>query len=382
MTSSPQLFKSFLQGGFECSTHRRRDGHRLDLIASTRHDAFALEDYRAMADFEILTVRDGARWHVIEAQSGRYDFSSVLPMVRAARIVGTQVIWDLHHFGWPDDIDVFSSAFVVRFERFARAFATFLKSETDGLAFLCPVNEMSFLSWAGGEVAYVNPFAKKRGFELKAQLVRATVAAIEAIRDVLPQSRIVICEPAIHIVADPARPQDQAAAEGYRLFQFQALDMLSGRVNPELQGRPEYLEIMGINYYSNNQWIHNGRTLKVGDVLYRPFREIVLEFYRRYGCPLFVSETGIEGDRRPAWLEYVADEVMAARQSGVPVEGICLYPIANHPGWDDDRHCYNGVLDYPDENGHRDVYEPLAREMDKQRKRFAQENFFAQAANA
>ena len=35
---------------------------------------------------------------------------------------------------------------------------------------------------------------------------------------------------------------------------------------------------------------------------------------------------------------------------GVPVEGICLYPIADHPGWDDDRMCPNGLLG-PDPSG-------------------------------
>ena len=35
----------------------------------------------------------------------------------------------------------------------------------------------------------------------------------------------------------------------------------------------------------------------------------------------------------------------------------------NHPGWDDDRHCYNGRWDYADANGRREIYEPLAREL-------------------
>jgi hypothetical protein len=50
----------------------------------------------------------------------------------------------------------------------------------------------------------------------------------------------------------------------------------------------------------------------------------------------------------------------------VPIEGICLYPIVNHPGWDDDRHCHNGLWDYADDQGNREIYEPLARELDIQ----------------
>ncbi len=37
----PGLFRSFFLGGFECSTQRRADGRRLDLIAATRHDQLA-----------------------------------------------------------------------------------------------------------------------------------------------------------------------------------------------------------------------------------------------------------------------------------------------------------------------------------------------------
>jgi len=53
------------------------------------------------------------------------------------------------------------------------------------------------------------------------------------------------------------------------------------------------------------------------------------------------------------------------------VQGVCLYPIVNHPGWDDDRHCYNGLFDYADDWGNREVFEPLANELARQQ-RFAE----------
>jgi hypothetical protein len=42
-------FRSFLMAGFECSSHRRPDGLRLDLVRSTGHAQHALADYRACA---------------------------------------------------------------------------------------------------------------------------------------------------------------------------------------------------------------------------------------------------------------------------------------------------------------------------------------------
>jgi hypothetical protein len=87
------------------------------------------------------------------------------------------------------------------------------------------------------------------------------------------------------------------------------------------------------------------------------------EVYERFNRPLFIAETGIEDAARPAWLRYVGHEARAAIRNGVPLEGICLYPIVNHPGWDDDRHCYNGLWDYADASGDREIYEPLANEL-------------------
>ena len=43
------------------------------------------------------------------------------------------------------------------------------------------------------------------------------------------------------------------------------------------------------------------------------------------------------------------------------VEGICLYPVANHPGWDDDRLCPNGLLGHDPSGGSRSVEWSLAQ---------------------
>ena len=68
--------------------------------------------------------------------------------------------------------------------------------------------------------------------------------------------RIVHTDPLIHVAADPARPQDRAAAAGWRQAQYQAWDMLAGRLEPQLGGSPKHLDILGVNYYPHNQWFH------------------------------------------------------------------------------------------------------------------------------
>ncbi len=371
-TKDISLFKSFFIGGFECSCHRIGSGKRLDLLASTQHDKYVVKDYLRLQKLGISTARSGIRWHLIETSPGYYDFSTVLPMLQAARETGMQVIWDLCHYGWPDDIDIFSSEFIRRFNGFVTAFARLLANETDTIPLLCPMNEISFFSWAGGDKGYINPFQHERGHDLKRQLVLATVEATEAVWNILPQARMVQAEPAINIIPAPDRPEDQAMVEAYRLAQYQAWDMLCGRLEPQLGGQEKYLDIIGINYYAINQWIHEGITLNHRHPLYKPFRNILQEIYERYGRPMFVAETGTEGEARGDWLSYIGSEVRAAIEAGLPVHGICLYPILNHLGWDNDRYCPNGLWDDPDENGERKICEPLAHELRRQQRLLVQ----------
>ncbi|SDE56961.1 glycoside hydrolase family 1 protein [Belnapia rosea] len=373
----PSLFRSFFLGGFECSTHRRADGRRLDLIAATRHDVLVEQDYRQLARHGIRAVRDGVRWHLVEPGApGHYNWSSLLPMLRAGEAAGTQVAWDLCHYGWPDELDVFSADFVERLARYAAAFARLHLDETGRPPVICPVNEISYLAWAGGDMARMNPLARGRGYELKRQLARAAIASASAVRAVAPGARILAIDPLIHIA--PAPGKDAGPALAHLEAQFQAWDMLVGRHAPELGGAPTMLDLVGVNYYWNNQWscehprllkghwLCEGEPLSPFDPRARPLRGLLAGVHARYGRPVFVAETSIEGERRADWLRHVGAEVREAIRAGIPVEGICLYPVLSHPGWDDDRYCPNGLLEMEVRAGRRVEHAPLAAELRRQ----------------
>ena len=136
--------------------------------------------------------------------------------------------------------------------------------------------------------------------------------------------------------------------------------MISGRLWPQLGGEEKLLDIVGLNYYHDNQWIFGGPPISAGHPQSKRFRYFLTETYARYGRPLLVAETGTEGDGRASWFAMIASEVQAARTAGVPVEGICLYPIVNHLGWDNDRDCPSGLLSSRAANGRRDIHAPLA----------------------
>jgi len=363
------LFDDVFLGGFECSCQKLADGRRLDMLTRTRHDELARADYERLRAAGMTACRDGVSWVHSERSAGTHDFSRVGPMVKAADEAGVDVIWDLMHFGWPDDIDVFSGALPARFGRYARAFARWLTSESDRPVMITPINEMSFLAWAAGDVRCMYPFEAARGVELKVQLVRATIEAIEAIRDVVPAARFLQPEPAIHIVPPPENRKIWARAESDELLQYQAWDMLTGRVWPALGGDPKYLDIVGVNFYPDNQFTPDGETIAHDDVRYRSFSRMLLEVWHRYDRPMIVSETGAEGDQRVPWLRYVAGQCVAALAQGCELHGVTLYPVLNHPGWVDDRYCANGLWDYADANGHREADPHLSEELRHQRGR-------------
>lgn len=359
-------FASFFQAGFECSSHRRRDGVRLDLIKATSHDRHVASDYRQCADLGFKTLRDGLRWHLIEKASGSYDWSSWMPALEAAEHVGVQIIWDLFHYGSPDHVDQASPDFPNRFTDFAVAALEVQQSVSDRPPIICPLNEINFMSWAVDDGYFPRVGPDERGW-FKDQLVRTAVTAARAITQQWSESTIVWAEPLIHIAPHDRRPRTLRAAERNLQGMYEAYDWIMGLAKPELGGDPSLVDVIGLNFYPHNQWYYKGPTIPMGHHEYRPLADMLVEFAERYGKPLFVSETGAEGSGRPAWLHYVCDEVRAAQNRGASIEGICLYPVTAYPGWDNSRHCEVGLLSTIGSDGKRHVYEPLAEEIDRQR---------------
>ncbi len=366
-------FASFFQAGFECSSHRRKDGVRLDLIRATSHDRHVFNDYRQCAELGIRTIRDGLRWHLIEKGPGQYDWSSWMPALEAAEQLGLQIIWDLFHYGSPDHVDQGGPDFPARFADFALAALEARQSVSRSPAAICPLNEINFICWAV-ETGYFPPVGPRQKGWLKRQLVAAWIAAASAIRERWPDTTIVGAEPLIHVAPHDNRRPTVRAAEENRGGMFEAYDWITGTAEPQLGGNRAMIDVIGLNYYPHNQWYWRGPTIPMGHHEYRPLADMLVEVAERYGKPLFLSETGAEGSARPAWLHYVCDEVREALGRGAAVEGICIYPVTAYPGWDNSRHCEVGLFSTIGSDGERNVYKPLYEELERQRVIFERES--------
>lgn len=358
------MFRSFFFAGFECATGYNALGERIDQIAATQHDRFADADHRALREVGIETAREAVRWPLVD-RVGRYDFSSLAPFLSAARAHGIEPIWDLFHFGFPDDVDPFRGDFAERFAEYCFAAARHIARESDGPWWFTPVNEPSYFAWAAGDAGLFAPHARGRGYELKLQLARAALRGIDAIRAACPEAGIVSVDAICRVVAPLDRPDLAPEAESFnRDVVHQSLDMLAGRLHPELGGRPDALGILGINYYWTNQWElgRAGVPLAPDDPRRRPLREIVRDVWERYGCDLVIAETGHCDDARADWVRTVADEVEATLEAGVALRGVCLYPILGMPEWHD-RHVWTrmGLWDLEPEGDAlvRRLHEPM-----------------------
>jgi len=364
-------FDSFFMAGFECSSHRRRDGVRLDLIRATGHDKHVLRDYRQLKDLGFSTIRDGLRWHLVGKNPDKYDWSSWLPMLEAAEEVGMQVIWDLFHYGCPDCIDQGAPDFPERFTDFALAALEVQQAVSGRPPLVCPLNEINFLSWAVDD-GYFPPVGPGRRGWMKDQLVKTAIAAASAIKQQWPQSTIVWAEPLIHIAPHDHRRQAVRGAKQNLQGMYEAYDWILGVERPELGGDPSLVDVIGWNFYPHNQWYWKGPTIPMGHHEYRPLHDMLVEMAERYGKPMFLSETGAEGTGKPSWLHYVCNEVREAIVRGVDMRGICWYPITAYPGWDNSRHAETGLLSSVVADGNRHVDEKLLAEFDRQREHFAE----------
>lgn len=329
------MFRSFFFAGFEGTTGFNAHGDWVDQIAATHHDKNADGDYRRLRDVGIHAAREAIRWPLVDHR-GRYDFSTVKPFVAAARKHQIDVIWDLFHYGYPDYIDLFSDEFPKRFAEYCRAAARFICAHQEGPCYFTPVNEPSFFAWAGGEVGKFAPHCHGRGEELKIALARAGIAAINAIRDAVPAARIVNVDPLCHVVTPQGRMDLLEPVSHFnQTAVFESWDMLAGRLLPELGGSRAHLDIVGINYYWTNQWEYGSdcSPLAHDDPRRVSLSRLVNRVYRRYGGDLLITETAHVDDMRPVWLEYVADECEKLLDAGVPLQGVCLYPILGMPEW-------------------------------------------------
>lgn len=371
MAKKPGIFPTFFISGFECSTFIWKDQGRRDLCGETQHLRYAREDYQMLRTLGIAVAREGIPWPQVD-KGGVYDFSCIDPFLAAMAEARIMPVWDLCHYGYPDDLDPFTEEFTLRFTQYCRAAAAYVTERLPGQHFYTPINEITFFSFAGGEWGWIAPFKKTKEdrFRLRLALCKAAIAGAKAIREVDPEARMVHIDPLVQVVAPLDRPDLIPAAyhETY-VDTFLAWDIISGQKHPELGGSPEILDIVGANNYSFGQMEYREQgpheALDPHDVRIKSLCELLKLVWERYRRPMIIGETsGMEGGRA-AWLKDVIEESLAAVNLGMDLHGICLFPAVDMPDWHTGEWLHNGICDLEraGEDLQRVLHQPYVAEL-------------------
>lgn len=335
--SQTKDLSSFLMAGFECTFAQvnQTTGKRFDLLAASKHDTLCSQDYKMIRAEGMQTVREGLAWSQIDKGNGVYDFSRFKPMMKTAQKEGIQQIWDLCHFDYPSYLDAFSPEFVSSFAAYAKEAVRQIRKTQTGVLHIVPINEISFFAWMCQNGKWA-PFAKGRGTEFKKQLVRASVAAMDAMWEVDPDIKFIHTDPYMHRA--PLRKKNEREQKFCDRFnsqvRFHSWDMITGKRNPELGGDPKYMSYVGVSYYFYNQQFvkidldgHRGfRSLSLQHPQRLPLTYIVDELYERYQVPIIITETGSYRSRRDAWWNYILNEATLCLNAKKPLLGLCAYP--------------------------------------------------------
>lgn len=354
-----------LWGGAECTVNRVADEYfdQVELTGFGRR----LEDLDRFAELGITAVRFPVLWE--RAADWRFA-DSRLERLRELGI--RPIVGLIHHGSGPKSTSLLDPVFPEKLAAYARTVA----ERYPWVEHWTPVNEP--LTTARFSCLYGHWYPHRRDdVAFSRALViqcRAVMLAMRAIRDVIPDARLVQTEDLGKTHATP-RLRTQAQYENER--RWITFDLLTGRLTPDdlmwwwlvdCGWVPERLlrwfaeepcppDIVGINHYlSSERFLDerlerypdeaqggNGRK-RYADVLAAQVRGrgpdgpgmLLLEAWERFGLPLAMTEVhnGCTREEQLRWLREVWDGALAAREQGADVRAVTLWSLLGAVGWD------------------------------------------------
>lgn len=366
MPDSPTARIDFV-GGFE-STYLPR--HDVDVFESTGHSEQWRRDLLLMRTCGVRRLRYPVRWHRIEAEPGRYDWTTTDEVLGHLHDEGFEPIVDLvHHTSYPAWLagGFADPRFAPAYLRFAEAVARRYPWIREYTLFNEPFSTL-FLS---GHEGVWPPYHE--GLEsFAAMLVNVVPAIAEAARryrELLPGAR--------HVWVDACERHTGAGDAGLAYAgyandrRFVVLDAVLGRLDGTASGgtplderpfaralvragaealvdlEPAEVDVVGLDYYAHCQWHFGDRTGRAPTPQPAPLADLVVEYATRYGRPCLLSETNIRGyaSDRATWLKYTLEQCEQAVGRGVELDGYCWFPFVDSCDWDSLLAHHDGNVD-------------------------------------
>jgi beta-glucosidase len=337
----------------------RPGGQRLDEYELTGHLQQWREDLARAGATGASAIRYGLPWHRVNPAPGVFDWEWADAVIsHLADDVALRIILDLVHYGTPAWLQ--GSFADPGYPAAAAAYAAAVASRYRGvISAYTPLNEplvtASFCGLRGVWPPYLNG---DHGWATVAVAVAAGVqAAVRAIRDADAGAQIV------HVEAVQAyRTSDPSLAGEVRLQEQRSelpTRLILGQVGPDdpmwawlagngvtdadlrrLQSETVSPDVIGLNYYpelSCRELVRlDGTVAHVAyDAGIGPLEQILRHWHARYGRPLMITETAVEGsaEKKLAWLDELVAGVGRLRADGVPVQGLTWWPLVDFVDW-------------------------------------------------
>ena len=376
-----------LWAGLECTLNRVGDAQHDQLALTGHYDR--PDDLTRLAALGIRVVRYPILWERIErGQPGGRPWEWTDQRMQQMRELGIEpVVGLVHHGSGPLDTSLLDAAFPERLAAYARRVA----ERYPWVTRFTPVNEPLTTARFSALYGVWYPHERSDAAMLRALLaqIRATRLAMRAIREVVPDARLVQTEDLGMTHATPALGY-QAEFENER--RWLTFDLLAGRFDAAHPLR-EYArwagvgdaeiddavgdgcmpDVIGVNHYvTSERWLderldaypphtHGGngrhRYADVEAVRARPEgvagpRALLGQAWARYGLPIAVTEAhlGCTREQQRRWLDEVWHGALGARADGADVRAVTTWAAFGTRDWSSlvtrlDGHYEPGLFD-------------------------------------
>lgn len=296
---------------------RQRGERRLDEYELTQHDRFWREDLERARELGVSMIRYGIPWYKVEPEPGVFDWSWVDEvMAYFAEHRDLVPILDFVHYGTPLWMknEFMNGSYP---EHAARYAAEFAKRYKDVVKFYTPLNE-PFINaeWCGWSGTWPPYLTGQLGFVLMMnQLCKGIIRTVRAIQTVQPE------HPLHQWVVE--RGISEVDLAWYR----------EHRIEPD---------IVGVNYYPQFSINRVDEDVVAQEQIAScvPGRgqalvEIASDLYRRYGKPIFITETSYRGtvQERIDWMRDLVEACLHMQLAGVDLYGVTWFPFLDMIDW-------------------------------------------------
>src|SRR5688572_19948859 len=349
-------FRQFVWGaGVECSFIPHLN---VDQYEWTQHNRFWRDDLkRAREELGITHLRYALPWHRIESERGQFDWTIADQRIAEMQRLGLDPFMDVMHFGTPLWLKqaVGDPEFPEALERFAEAMVS---RYCGAIKAWCTFNEPLVSALFSGDFGFWPPHSRKwRGYmPVLSRIVQAVSRGIRAIRAAMPEATVLLCD-----AAENYKTRDQSLeieVKRRNLRRFVVMDLLLGRVDHNhvlfpwlttygmseidiewFRNNPQSPDVLGLDYYPHSDWQLDqtgGRVRQRRADNPVGLYGVANAYYNRYGIPLMLTETSVEGQpiNREIWLDQNIDDIARLRAEGVPMLGLVWWPMLDQVDWD------------------------------------------------